>query len=52
MSAQNDTTTIRIKTASKVRLKTIAAKRDITMQQLIEEMLSLYSTKTCKPKAN
>ena len=52
MSAQNETTTIRIKSSSKVKLKVIAAHRDITMQQLIDEMLGLYSAKTGKPKTN
>lgn len=52
MSAQNETTTIRISKETKKRLKMIAIKRDITLIELIEEMAGLYSAKTCKPKKN
>jgi len=45
-----DTTHIRIKKTTRKKLKLIAAKNDITMQQLIDDMISLYSAKTCKPK--
>ena len=45
-----DTTHIRIKKTTRKKLKMLAVKNDITMQQMLDEMISLYSAKSGKPK--